>query len=167
MGALGRFVESGGIATTGISLVREHSERMRPPRALWVPYPLGRPFGVPGDAAFQSAVLRSVPWVTFHVLDYGLQVWNGTSEVFTKLIADTHAAFLPEPSPRWVQYLAGTELVTEGPGGPRHERFGFHAWSYPVHDPSGFVLSALMNGIPALYTPAAIAYGQISGGSYS
>ena len=60
MGALGRFVESGGIATTGISLVREHSERMRPPRALWVPYPLGRPFGVPGDAAFQSAVLRSV-----------------------------------------------------------------------------------------------------------
>jgi hypothetical protein len=114
-----------------------------------------------------TAVLRGLPWITFHVIDHGLDIWDGSSEVFTKLIEDDHAAFLPEPSPRWVQYLAGSELVTEGPGGPRHERFGFHAWSYPVHDPSGFVLSALMNGIPALYTPAAIAYGQISGGSYS
>ncbi len=30
---------------------------MRPPRALWVPFPLGRPFGVPNDAAFQRKVL--------------------------------------------------------------------------------------------------------------
>ncbi len=32
---------------------------MRPPRALWVPFELGRPFGIPGDAAFQQKVLRS------------------------------------------------------------------------------------------------------------
>ena len=60
MSALGHFVESAGIATTQISLIREHSERIRPPRALWVPYELGRPFGVPGDAAFQTGVLRAV-----------------------------------------------------------------------------------------------------------
>ncbi len=59
MGALGHFVESAGIATTQISLIREHSEKIRPPRALWVPYELGRPFGVPGDAAFQTGVLRA------------------------------------------------------------------------------------------------------------
>lgn len=28
-----------------------------PPRALWVPFMLGRPFGVPNDAAFQTRVL--------------------------------------------------------------------------------------------------------------
>lgn len=33
---------------------------MRPPRALWVPFELGRPLGVPDDAAFQLDVLRSV-----------------------------------------------------------------------------------------------------------
>lgn len=33
---------------------------MRPPRFLWVPFELGRPFGAPGDAAFQMKVLRSV-----------------------------------------------------------------------------------------------------------
>lgn len=45
------------MATTQISLVREHTEAMRPPRALWVPFMLGRPFGVPNDAAFQRRVL--------------------------------------------------------------------------------------------------------------
>lgn len=30
---------------------------MRPPRALWVPFELGRPFGPPGDAAFQRRVV--------------------------------------------------------------------------------------------------------------
>lgn len=57
MSALGHFLETAGIATTGISLVREHTLRMAPPRALWVPFELGRPFGVPGDAAFQHRVL--------------------------------------------------------------------------------------------------------------
>src|SRR3954468_21703194 len=33
---------------------------MNPPRALWVPFILGRPFGVPRDAAFQRRVLESV-----------------------------------------------------------------------------------------------------------
>jgi hypothetical protein len=45
------------LATTQISLIREHTERIRPPRALWVPFELGRPLGSPGDDAFQTRVL--------------------------------------------------------------------------------------------------------------
>ena len=45
------------MATTGISLVRENTAAMRPPRFLWVSFPLGRPLGVPGDAAFQRRVM--------------------------------------------------------------------------------------------------------------
>ena len=45
--------------TTQISLVREHTAKITPPRALWVPFELGRPLGVPGDAAFQTRVLRA------------------------------------------------------------------------------------------------------------
>jgi hypothetical protein len=37
--------------------VREHTEVVRPPRALWVTFELGRPLGVPDDPAFQSRVL--------------------------------------------------------------------------------------------------------------
>ena len=59
MGALGHFLEREGIPTAGVSLVREHTETVRPPRALWVTFELGRPFGIPDDAAFQSRVLRA------------------------------------------------------------------------------------------------------------
>lgn len=113
-----------------------------------------------------SAVLRAMPWITFHVIDYGLDAWNGSSEVFTKLIDDTHAAFFPDPSRRWTQYLEGSEIVTEGPGGVKQERFGFYPYAYSTHDPSGWELAAVFNGIPALYMPAAVAYGRITGGSY-
>jgi hypothetical protein len=113
-----------------------------------------------------TAVLRAVPWITFHIVDYGLNVWNGAAETFTKLIPDDRAVFLPEPSPRWAQYLEGSEIVTEGPHGPKAERFGFYPFAYSTHDPSGWNLCAVFNGIPALYTPWAVAYGLITGGSY-
>ena len=45
------------MATTQISLIREHTEKIKPPRALWVPFELGRPLGIPNDAMFQTRVL--------------------------------------------------------------------------------------------------------------
>ena len=60
MGALGHFLEQAGIATTQISLIRVHTERIRPPRALWVPFELGRPIGAHGNPAFQTRVVRAV-----------------------------------------------------------------------------------------------------------
>jgi hypothetical protein len=60
VGALGHYLEQETIATAGISLIRPHTEAIRPPRALWVPFELGRPLGVPGDPAFQMRVLRAL-----------------------------------------------------------------------------------------------------------
>lgn len=53
------MIEARGIATTTIGLVRPHMERTRPPRGLWVPFPLGRPLGEPEDKAFQHSVLKA------------------------------------------------------------------------------------------------------------
>jgi hypothetical protein len=58
--AIGHYLESEGIATASISLVREHTVAVRPPRALWVPFPLGRPLGAAHDAAFQRRVLLAL-----------------------------------------------------------------------------------------------------------
>lgn len=113
-----------------------------------------------------TAVLKAVPWITFHVVDYGLDIWNGSSEVFTKLVEDDHAIFIPQPSARWAQYIEGSEIVTEGPGGVKAERFGFYPYAYSTHDPSGWNLCAVFNGLPVLYAPSAVAYGKITGGSY-
>ena len=39
--------------------MRLHTEKVGPPRALWVPFELGRPLGAPDDAAFQKKVVRA------------------------------------------------------------------------------------------------------------
>ena len=57
MSALGHYLEEEGIATVAIALIRPQAENTKPPRALWVPFELGRPLGPPSDAAFQKRVL--------------------------------------------------------------------------------------------------------------
>ena len=62
MCALSHYIERGSegrVATTGVALIREHAEGMKPPRSLWVPFPLGRPLGSPDAPDFQRDVLRS------------------------------------------------------------------------------------------------------------
>jgi len=55
--ALGHYLEEEGIATVAVVLIRPQAENTKPPRALWVPFELGRPFGPPNDPAFQRRVL--------------------------------------------------------------------------------------------------------------
>ncbi len=59
MGGLAHYLEEAGIATTQISLIRLHTEKTRPPRALWVSFELGRPFGPPDNPDFQREVVRA------------------------------------------------------------------------------------------------------------
>ena len=51
------MIEARGVASVVIGLVRQHMESSKPPRGLWVPFPLGRPLGEPGDKIFQQRVL--------------------------------------------------------------------------------------------------------------
>ncbi len=59
MGGLAHYLEAEGIPTTQISLIREHTEFIRPPRALWVPFELGRPLGAPDHPDLQRRILLS------------------------------------------------------------------------------------------------------------
>jgi hypothetical protein len=52
-----REIENAGVATVSVSLVREFTEKVRPPRALWVPFPFGRPLGAPGNTKVQRQVI--------------------------------------------------------------------------------------------------------------
>lgn len=57
MGLIQREIERAGIPTVGISIVRDYSEKVRPPRTVFVKWPFGHPLGEPGNAAQQRAVL--------------------------------------------------------------------------------------------------------------
>jgi hypothetical protein len=56
---IARVFESAGLSTTSISLVREHTEKIKPPRALFVPFPFGYAFGRPDNPDLQHRVLRA------------------------------------------------------------------------------------------------------------
>ena len=59
MSALAHYLEAEGVPAVAISLIRLHTEKVRPPRALWVPFELGRPLGAPNDPAFQTRVIAA------------------------------------------------------------------------------------------------------------
>jgi hypothetical protein len=58
VGLVAAELERQGIATVAVQLLREVAERVRPPRALCVPFPHGYPLGLPGDAAGQRRVIE-------------------------------------------------------------------------------------------------------------
>ena len=51
-------IERAGIATTSITLLREITAKVGPPRALFVDRPLGYPLGEPHDANLQREILQ-------------------------------------------------------------------------------------------------------------
>ena len=59
MGLVAAELERQGIATVAIQLLREVAKRVRPPRALCVPFPHGYPLGLPGDATGQRRVIET------------------------------------------------------------------------------------------------------------
>jgi hypothetical protein len=59
VGLIQRALEYAGITTVSLSLLREITEKIRPPRALFVPFPLGYPLGRPHDADLQTRIMRA------------------------------------------------------------------------------------------------------------
>lgn len=58
-------IERAGIPTVVQVFLHEAAERLRPPRALWVPFDHGYPLGEPDNVELQTSVLRQ----TFALLD--------------------------------------------------------------------------------------------------
>ena len=59
VGLIAGILEKAGIATVCLSLLREVSLRVKPPRTLFVPFPLGYPLGKPSHPELQTLILRS------------------------------------------------------------------------------------------------------------
>jgi hypothetical protein len=58
VGLIASIIEKTGIPTVCLSLLREASQKVKPPRTLLVPYGFGYPLGAPGDQALQSRIVR-------------------------------------------------------------------------------------------------------------
>ncbi|TYO95020.1 hypothetical protein EDC39_1256 [Geothermobacter ehrlichii] len=57
MGLIQREIERAGIPTIGVTIVRDYTARVRPPRSVFLKWPFGHPLGEPGNVLQQRAVL--------------------------------------------------------------------------------------------------------------
>ena len=59
VGLVAAELERRGISTVVIQLLRKVAEKVRPPRALWVPFRHGYPLDTPNDPERQIAVIEA------------------------------------------------------------------------------------------------------------
>ena len=64
MGLIQSVIEKAGVPTVSTTVLREITERVNPPRALFVDKPLGYPLGEPGNAEVQKGIIRQAMSMT-------------------------------------------------------------------------------------------------------
>ncbi len=124
-----------------------------------------------------GAILRGVPWLTWHIADDVLvtggdidpswqqgatAVTAGTTN-FVKVCPDNTCIIAPDPSSDWTELYQGAEWVSENAGQPMQLKRGYTYWKEWVTQPSCIELIALMNCIPLLYVPRAVCFATVAG----
>jgi hypothetical protein len=64
VGLIARAVEEGGIPTISLSSARDITESVKPPRAVFINFPLGHTSGKPFDRDLQMKIIKDA----FHAL---------------------------------------------------------------------------------------------------
>ena len=60
VGLIQSTIERAGIPTASVTLLREVTERVAPPRTLFVDLPFGYPLGAPNNALLQTTILMAL-----------------------------------------------------------------------------------------------------------
>ncbi len=186
---MAHMLEERGLPTTVLALVLPQVEKTRPPRALMVPFMLGRPLGEPSDAPFQRRVLLQAlgllertdgPVILAHFPDDNPS-WHDRPD-WTPAVtlpplgvypdaASWEAAFRAELAlalPVWERFRARFGRTTVGLAGQPPEAWpaflaAFLAGALPsvtAHATPALALRFLIDDVKALYGEAAQADGD-------
>ena len=119
-----------------------------------------------------AAVLSGCPTWKWHIANDVLvtnsdtdPTWSSApaAATFIKVCPDNTIMIAPEPSPDWTEMFHGAEYISENAGSPMQLKKGYTFWKEWVTQPSCIELIALMNCIPLLYIPKALAFATVAG----
>lgn len=118
-----------------------------------------------------AAELRGIPWIQWHIADDVIvtggdidPTWSSSSGTTTvKVCPDNTVIIAPDPSPDWAELYQGAEYISENAGQPMVLKRGYTFWKEWVTQPSCIELISLMNCIPLLYVPKAVAFATVAG----
>jgi D-proline reductase (dithiol) PrdB len=74
VGLVARVVEEAGVPTVLVSTGRDLTRQVLPPRSVFVNFPMGNPFGRPGDVALQRRILLDALRLVETATQGGVQV---------------------------------------------------------------------------------------------
>jgi hypothetical protein len=185
---MAHMLEERGLPTTVLALVLPQVEKTRPPRAVMLPFMLGRPLGEPNDAPFQRRVLLQAlrllertdgPVLLEHFPDdnpswFDQPNWEPAVTVpppsTPRGSAAWQAAFHAELTavlPVWDRFKSRFGRTTVGLAGQPPEAWPAFATSFldgalptvPLHDTPALALRFLADDLKALYGEAVQADG--------
>lgn len=123
-----------------------------------------------GPPNLYSAILKGQPTVKWHFCDDTV-CFNSDVDVtystapsnasLVKLVPDNMCIFCTAPESSWARFYLGGEHVIENPGQPGALRMGWYFWHEYVTQPAAVELISLLNGVPLLIVPLAIAPAQV------
>lgn len=162
------MIESRGVATVVVGLVRPHMEKTRSPRGLWVPFPLGRPFGEAGNSEFQHRVLeaalslleRTDGPVLLEDFPDDAPSMKDTDGWAPQIAVPELPALLPSNAQQWVTALSGEFDAVRSHWEAARSRFGktlvgnsrldIHDWApFAARFLSGDIPESPVNGVSA------------------
>jgi hypothetical protein len=185
---MAHMLEERGLPTTALALVLPQVERTRPPRAVWTPFMLGRPFGEPNDPAFQRRVLMQAlnllertdgPVILEHFPDdnpswFDRPDWEPAVSLTVPGTPDTASewedalrAEMAAVLPVWERFKIRFGRTTVGLSGQPPEAWPAFAAAFlngglpmvPAHDTPALALRFLADDLKALYCEAVQADG--------
>lgn len=75
MGLIQRAIERAGIPTISISVNRPYTEKIKPPRSIYLHWPFGHPMGEPGNIHQHAAVLAKAFEALYEIQTPG-RIWD-------------------------------------------------------------------------------------------
>jgi len=115
-----------------------------------------------GQTAEVVAVLRGYPTLRWHIISDRLVI-DGTDSggTLTTVLPANTALFMPEVDTEWIDLFHYGEHIAAAPGLPMVKRPSYHIWSETITRPSSILLQGLLNAIPRLRIPKALALGTV------
>lgn len=97
---------------------------------------------------------NALPGVLFHITDEGLELYDGSSTVFTKHFSDTMAVMMGDPNVGGkYKLMQGSEPIAEYDGGPETVRVGLSSWSKKTSNPTATEVYVLDNALAVPHDP--------------
>lgn len=115
-----------------------------------------------GEALNETvATVASLPGITWHISDEGLELGPPGSETWQTHWEDGYYLFMGDPmtSDRYAM-MVGSEPIAEYDGGPKTVRRGLSSWAVDRSNPTATEVYVLDNALPVPHDPYDLDYGQ-------